>query len=305
MLAQVGANSILYFTTDNYVVNVFTEGNQTLMNVYDATNDVTRLRRGPVQRTILGNRSVYVSTGSFSGRQARYQVIITGERQATLLIEDGSGEEISREEARTFQAFRVPEDVVRGIARNEVLVFETATYAVRVFSRGENRFMNVFHRRTAETEVNGQPANVAPRVPPYEQTLSYVSSGERDGQPVEYFARIDGSGATLLEIYNINGRRIFQEPGQGPVIINIPDSDLAGLRIGVAENAYVAAVFEDSDALSAIQSLYPEAFMDEARQGSFINAGAFQSRDAATIRVLELRRLGYNARVIYRDVEYR
>ncbi|NER85342.1 MAG: hypothetical protein F6K42_38770, partial [Leptolyngbya sp. SIO1D8] len=130
----------------------------------------------------------------------------------------------------------------------------------------------------------------------------------RSGQPVEYLARIDAAGGTLLEVYNINGQRIFQEAGEGPVTVNIPSNDLPeGVDdIAVAATSgYVAAVLGDENTLAELQSLYPRAFMDQTRQGRFINVGDFPNRDSAEARVFELRGQGFNARVIYRDIDYR
>lgn len=307
LLAQA-ADTILLFTTDRYDVRVFREGNQTLMNVYDATFDINRLFRGPTQLTIQNGQRTYISTGSFGGRQARFEAVAISPERARLVIRDGSGNIIANEISTSIGAFDLPDDPLQS-AQNTILEFNTSTYAVRVFVRNDgNRFMNVFNRFTGGTEVNGNAASVAPPEPPYENAVSYVSSANRSGQPVEYFARIDGSGRTVLEIFNVNGQRIFQEAGQGPTVVNIPPEDLPDdledLRPNL-EDAFVAAVFGDETTFQAVQRLFPDAFIVEARQGSFINVGSFSSRDAAAARVFELRGLGFNARLVFQDVDFR
>ena len=306
LLSQATAeNTILLFTTNRYTVRVYQDGNQTLMNVYDATFDINRQFEAPTQFTILNNQGTYISTGSFAGLQARYEVSVINAQQARLLIRDGSGNSISNELSTSVSISRV--DTQEQDDQNTILRFNTASYAVHVFEREGNRFMNVHNRFTAMTEVNGQAANLAPNEAPYENAVSYVSSGTRNGQPVEYFARIDAAGSTILEIFNINRQRLFQEPGEGPITLNIPSADLpVGVEtIGGAESAYVAAVFGGQETLSELQQFYPDAFMDGARQGSFINVGFFPNRDSAEARVFELRGRGFNARVIFRDIDFR
>jgi hypothetical protein len=119
--------------------------------------------------------------------------------------------------------------------------------------------------------------------------------------------RINDRGQTSLEIISQTGQRLFQEPGVGPVTINIPQRDIpAGVdRIDNVTTAYVVAVFGPGNTLSQVQQLYPEAYMDNSGLGSFINAGDFADRNLAMARVLELRGRGFNSRLVYRDVRYR
>ncbi|MEO1095261.1 MAG: hypothetical protein AAFX01_10230 [Cyanobacteria bacterium J06638_28] len=312
-IAQVSANSILYFDTQNYVVNVYTSNGQTLMNVYDAFNDLNRLFAAPTRNTIQNGRVTYISTGSFSGRQATYSVVIenadVNNRQARLVIEDGSGSNIANEPANSFSAFRLPDSVLQGEqGSNTILRFDTSNYSVHVFDRGgPGRFMNVFNRFTGVTEVNGGAASLAPNEPPYEQAVSYVSSATTGGQPVRYFARIDNSGQTVLEVFNVNNQRIFQQFGEGAITFNIPPEDLPpGVdSFDQITSTYVAAVFGDDNVLNAVKRLYPNAFREEASQGSFINVGLFPNRDAARSRVFDLRSQGFQSRVLFRDVDYR
>ncbi|NER82841.1 MAG: hypothetical protein F6K42_25455, partial [Leptolyngbya sp. SIO1D8] len=221
LLTQATAeNTILLFTTSRYTVRIFRDGDQTLMNVYDAPFDINRQFEAPTQYTILNGQGTYISTGSFSGRQARYEVTVINPERARLLIQDGAGTPISNELSTSVAISRTDSQLEE--ANNTILQFNTTTYAVRVFERPDevgNRFMNVYNRFTGVTDVNGNAASVAPNDPPYERSVSYISSANRSGQPVEYLARIDAAGGTLLEVYNINGQRIFQEAGEGPVTV--------------------------------------------------------------------------------------
>lgn len=323
LLSQAtAANTILLFRTERYDVRIYRAGDQTLMNVYDARFDINRLVEGATQFTILNGMRTYISTGSFSGAQARYEVSITREDdEARLLIRNGSGELIANETSAAVDIARLPQDLILD-SQDSILRFDTTTFAVNVFERGEQRFMNVFNKFTGVTNVNGQAASLAPSEPPYENAISYVSSATWDGQPVEYFARIDNSGATTLEVFNINKQPFFRESGEGPTVINIPQDDLEtiadarnisaseldGFMLSDAnENIFVAGVFgqDENELLPRVQGLFPEAFIVDARQGKFIHAGSFASRDAANARVFELRSRGFNARVVFREGEFR
>lgn len=320
LLAQATASSIVYFVTDDYVVNIYESGDQILMNVYDSRFDVNRLFQAPAQYTILGGQGAYISTGSFSSAQAEYTVRLEGDREARLIIERGDGEILANEPSIRVDAFRVTEEQIQVPRQDTVLRFDTPTYAVHVFQRDQDKFMNVYNKFSAVTEVNGAAASLAPIEPPYESSASYVSSANRGGQPVEYFARIDGSGATVLEVFNVNGQPIFREAGVGLVEVNIPQADLdkiaaanasvgadlggLGLSDGI-ENPYVAAVFGDETTLQAVQGIFPDSFLVDTRRGRFIHTGAFASRDAAASRVFELRSRGFSSRILFRDVDFR
>ncbi|MEM6838740.1 MAG: hypothetical protein AAF609_18030, partial [Cyanobacteria bacterium P01_C01_bin.120] len=211
------------------------------------------------------------------------------------------------------EIFNVPPGVGLGQTQQDnVLVFDTSTYAVRVFNRGGQRLMNVHNRLSDVTEVNGQRTDlIRPSAAPFENDVSYAASAIRNGQSVQYYTRYNpASGETALEIYDINGQRIFREASTGGVVANIPAGDLP---IGVppeevarVNDAFVAAVFGGEDTLREVQQLYSEAFFDNsARQGQFINAGSFTNEEDARIRVLELQREGFNARLVFRDVRFR
>jgi len=299
-------NTLLNFRTANYSVRVFTRDGRTLMNVYDNSENLLRLNAQPASPSVLNGVGVYISNGSYSGRQAQYIVEVLPNDFARLRIVDGSNTVIANQDATQILEFNVPPEVIQRPLQDTILAFETTTYAVRVFERDGFKFMNVFNKFTGETVVNGQPANLVPPEPPFDNAVSYVASGTQAGQSVRFVTRITRNGTTSLEIYNVNNQRLFQELGVGAAVVNIPESDLpAGGPIEGVSDAYVAAVFGDDNTLSEVQQIYPEAFMDSSRQGDFINAGAFPNRDAAQLRVLELRSRGFNARLVFRDVRYR
>lgn len=309
LLAQARETWLLY-QTDEYTVRVYRQNGQTLMNVFDNARGLLRLNGQPATFSILNGTGVFISTGDYSGRQVRYVSEVFEKEPngfARLLIIEGTDNIITIEDATLMEIFNVPSDLLQQVGKNTILKFETSTYAVRVFSRDGQRFMNVFNKFTGETVVNGKPASLAPARPPFEDAVSYVASGTQSGQSVEYVARITGTGSTMLDIYNVNGQRLFQEPGIGEVVVNIPSSDLPeGISdIEGVSDAYVAAVFGGQETLAAVRRLFPEAFMDSARQGDFINVGSFPNREAAMVRVLQLQSEGFNARLIYRDIIYR
>jgi hypothetical protein len=314
LLAQAQSN-ILSFETADYAVRVYTQGGQTLMNVFQKANSefpdgLLRVSGVPATFAIRQGRGAYIAAADYSGRQARYVAEVFDNRFARLVIVDGSNSLIADQDATDVSVFNVPQSELDRVGQSTVLAFQTSAYAVRVFERGGQKFMNVYNKFTGRTEVNGGAANlVLPRQAPYENAVSYVASGERDGQSVEYFARIDGTGTTVLEIFNTTGTRLFQETGTGEITVNIPEEDRQGVGIPDDErvnDAYVAAVFGDEGTLNDVRELYPEAYMDDsARQGRFINAGSFSSEEAAVIRVLELRSRGFNSRLVFRDVRYR
>ena len=307
-LAQA-ESTILNFRTSGYAVRVFEVGDRTLMNVYDRVNDTTRLFEGPASYTVLGGNPTYISTGSFSGNAATYQVTAVGEGQLELLIKTGADETIANQRAEVVTTFDIPREEFEAQGET-VLNFDTDAYAVRVFMRGEQSFMNVYNTFSGVTEVNGAAANVAPNDPPYERAVSYVSSGARSDRPVQYFARILSTGEALLEVYNVNNQRIFQEYATGPVTYNFTDlpsdvlpEDLS--PVAAAQGAFVAAVFGEEGVIDEVKQIYPNATMEDTRLGPFVNAGDFNNENSAAARVLELRGLGFNARVIYRGLEYR
>ena len=329
---------ILAYDTGEFSVRVFERGGGTFMNVFDNFRRVTILNGAPASLSRVQGQDAYVSFGSFNGRSVEYASQVFAKPQdpaggfARFFILDqnfGPGGEVSVirvEDAEFVSVFNVPPGVGvgdggGGTVQGTLLFFETQTYAVRVFNNANGqRLMNVFNRRTSAQEVNGALASLENPINQFERTVSYVANGGLTNQPLRYYARYDYcSETTFLEIYNNSGARILRENSVGGGQNNIPPADFPsnqpcdgtdpGGGSGVdprVQDAYVAAVFGGDSTLREVQRFFPDAFMDtSSRQGNFINAGAFSSEEDAIIRVLELRREGFNTRVIFRDVRFR
>lgn len=77
-----------------------------------------------------------------------------------------------------------------------LLQFETQHYMVRVFSQGEQPYLNVYNKETGLTDVNRVPAVRAPREGEDDKWLTYVN----DSGDLEYRAKVNPEGQTELEI---------------------------------------------------------------------------------------------------------
>jgi len=331
-VAQFTRNLLIY-DTGEFRVRVYQSNGQTLMNVFDNVQGITRLSAAPVSTRTVQGQDAYVSFGTFNGRQVEYasqvfdkpQDPVGGFARFFILDQDrgptGDVSVIRVEDAESIEVFDpLPPGFGSNITqRDTILFFETSGYAVRVFNRGGQRLMNVFNRRSGFQEVNGKLATLVNPVAPFENSVSYVSSANLNNQSVRYYARFDycNDNATFLEIYDTNGTRILREGSGGVPENNIPLTDFPpGLPCGVGpdptpntrvNDAYVAAVFGDEDTLRRVKELgYNDAYLDtSSRQGDFINAGTYSSEEAAMIRVLELRRDGFDSRLVFRDVRFR
>ncbi|MEM9117667.1 MAG: hypothetical protein AAGD09_07280 [Cyanobacteria bacterium P01_F01_bin.56] len=329
-VAQFGPTLLLY-NTGEFTVRVFREGGSTLMNIFDNSQQILRVNNQPATLRTVADQDAYVSFGTFNGRQVEYASQVFDKPQdpaggfARLLILEGTNNIVRIEDAEVVEIFNVPPGVGQGQSeRDTVLFFETQTYSVRVFNRGGQRLMNVFNRISNLQEVNGKLATLVNSVPPFENSVNYFASGVLSNQSVRYYARYDYcDNTTFLEIYNTTGTRLVREGSVGVPQNSIPPTDfppgqpcngngngnggggnLPSTRIN---DAYVAAVFGDEATLARLKELgYTNAFMDSSsRQGDFINAGSYSSEEEATIQVLELRRDGFNARLVFRDVRFR
>lgn len=69
--------------------------------------------------------------------------------------------------------------------------------------------------------------------------------------------------------------------------------------------SYIVAVPGGNDALLSVRRFYADAYLDSARQGSFVNVGSFFGRDSANTRASALRAEGLDARVLFRAVDIR
>lgn len=326
-VAQVGT-TLLSYNTGEFTVRVFDQGGGTRMNVFDNFQQILRVNNQPATLRTVAGQDAYVSFGTFNGRQVEYASQVFDKPQdpaggfARLLILEGTDNIVRVEDAEIVEVFNVPPGVGQGQSeRDTVLFFETQTYSVRVFNRDGQRLMNVFNRISNVQEVNGKLATLVNSAPPFENSVNYFSSGILSNQSVRYYARYDYcDNTTFLEIYNANDVRLVREGSVGVPQNSIPPADFppgqpcngggggggGDLPSTRVSDAYVAAVFGGEDTLTDVQRFYPEAFMDtSSRQGDFINAGSFSSEEDATIRVLELRREGFNSRLVFRDVRFR
>jgi hypothetical protein len=306
-MAQVSEDSVLYFETPSYTTHVYRDGVQYRMNIVDNVTQQLLVNRAIATNSVTQDFTIFQAGGVRNGSPVTYRTLVDGEDQISLQIFDGAGNLLRQEFARGDQLVRLasaqrPETV----SPRTILAFSTPTYATRLFQRPGNDayVMNVYNRQTTDSVQNGIRATLTPATPPNDRQVSYVSEGTFNGQPARFFMRIDGTGQTTLEILDSNGTVLVQEPGVGPVTLDIPPEHFpeAMNALERVNNAYIAAVFGD---LEAVQQLYPEASREDTALGAFINAGSFANRDLAMARVLELRARGFNTRLIYRNVQYR
>lgn len=306
-IAQVREESVLYFETPSYTAHVYRDGAQYRMNIVDNVTQQLLVNRAIAANSVTPDFTLFQATGIRNGTTVTYRVLVDTADQISLQMFDGAGNLLNQEFAEGDQLVRLasaqrPETV----NPRTVLAFSTATYATRLFQRPGNEayVMNVYNRQTTDSLQNGIRATLAPATPPNDRQVSYVSEGTFNGQPARFFMRIDGTGQTVLEIVDANGMVLVQEPGVGPVTLDIPREHFPdGMNaLEQVNNAYIAAVFGD---LEAVQQLYPDATEEASALGAFINAGSFANRDLAMARVLELRARGFNTRLIYRNVQYR
>ncbi len=331
LLAQNQTN-ILEFRTPNYTVRVFREGTGiTFMNVFRQTAP-QRLEQDAGPTSIAGqvsNTVTYESFGSRDNQNVIFQAIATrNPRQAELtIIDQRTGGTVLREFSTQILTFNIPSAPPQDDLQNRtVLGFETPAHAVRVFTDGGIRKMNVFNKLSNQQVVNGKVAQVVdPPIAPYENWVSYLAGEGFNAVPGRWFARVNSQGQAVLEFVDSNGNVLLSEQRitTVPLVVNIPASDIPPGVDGPATSAdlspYIAAVFGDQSTLEQLERLYnsPQAprtfggqplqdpFFESASQGRFINAGSFDNRDQASALVSYLRSQGFNARLVYRDFRYR
>ncbi|MEM6253060.1 MAG: peptidoglycan-binding domain-containing protein [Cyanobacteria bacterium P01_D01_bin.156] len=79
-----------------------------------------------------------------------------------------------------------------------------------------------------------------------------------------------------------------------------PDSQTIATGSQSSSLRYVAAITESRRKLPRAQQSFRNATLDSARQGEFINIGRYGSYSAAADRVRDARRLGFDARILYK-----
>lgn len=335
LLAQAEI-TILGFENSNFAVRVFQQNGQTLMNVFRKADSQTVLSRQPA--TFRGNSgpgnqySSYESFGSYDGQPASFEARVDAVNNTLLEIYNSQSRTLIRQEFGSnppAPTVALPADQRPGggtmpNAATTRLAFDTLQYATRVFVDESDGIlkMNVYDRVSNRDVLNGAAASaVTNPAPPYERYVSYVANGAYQGISVQFYTRISSSGQTVLEIVDTGGRTLLSQPGTGAVTIDIPESDLPpGVGDTPAVNAnldpFIAAVFGNEATLDQLQALYSsftpgttnllqQPQFESAPQGRFINAGSFSDRNEAAAVVNYLRSQGYDARLIFRDFNYR
>lgn len=336
LLAQ-SEQTILSFQNSNFAVRVLTRNGQTFMNVFRRSDSQTLVNGQPAsfQPNSGPNSSYssYVSFGSYEAQPASYFARVDAANNTLLEIISSQGNVLRQE----YGSPNNPPPVVNlpaaqrpgaGVDQNAAttrLSFNTIQYTTRVFEEKGILKMNVYTISPSSPILNGAAASAITNPgPPYENWVSYVANGNFQGTSAQVFMRISGSGETLLEVIDGNGRTLLSQPGVGSVTINIPASDRPpGLGESPAINAnldpFIAAVFGDEGTLQELKNLrssvsgagstavglLQEPQFENARQGRFINAGSYTNQDEAAAVVNFLRSRGFNARLVYRNFQYR
>lgn len=295
------ANTILYFDTSTRSIRLFRQGDQILMNVFNRATDSFEQNSMPTAIAPRRNDSdyftSYVSYGANNGAPVAYYARVNANNQTQFQIVNSNGDSIVSEDGVNTYS-NLPTNQRPTSPEVTLITFDTHDnqYSVRVYEQGGTTRMNVYNRPRDLVEVNGVTATRATPRNSNDTWISYLASVTRNGGPVNYYARVNANRLSELQIVAGNGQVLSTHPGTA-TIVNLPVDEV--------NRPYVVAVPGDISTLANIQQVYPEASLESSRQGSFVNAGAFANRDAAYARMYALRGIGYDARVLYRQVEYR
>ncbi len=85
-----------------------------------------------------------------------------------------------------------------------------------------------------------------------------------------------------------------------PVTGTANSETLNKMGFSVTRLPYVAAVIADESLLADVQRFFPDAYIDRARPGRFINIGSFGDRFPAEARADAAKARGFRTRVLYR-----
>ncbi|HEY9738127.1 MAG TPA: hypothetical protein V6D06_17665 [Trichocoleus sp.] len=313
-------DSTLYFTTPNYVVSVYPRTGTVLrMNVYNRTTRQIEQEAAPVTYRGQLASTPWVSYDSFGSRNNQNVIFrananrTTNQASLEIIVQATNALQV-QENSTSITAINVPEIPGGGQQPNldasTILAFDTRTFSARVFTRNNTRLLNIYDKLGQQTAVNGQVATlVNPPTSPYQNWVSYFGGASFRDVPGRYFVRANSSGEAVLQFIDSSGRVVIEEQRVGPLVVNIPQSDLPpGVEAPAATanlNPYVAAVFGNEQTLEQVRAIAPQAQFESARQGRFINAGSFTNRFEAESLVNTLRARGFDSRLIYRDVRYR
>lgn len=298
MLAQFSESTLIFFEGDTYSVRILERPDGIFMNVFNRATGVQRPNGQPARVVSTGSSGVlaYASEAEFSdGQAATYIARIRGDNSAELEVVGITGTTLVRD-GGTVTVSNVRPGVYPAPPETALLAFEGREFETRVVETPNGTFMNVFDRSTEMTILSRQRAfTEAPRSE-NDEWRSYVSYGNYRGVPATYAARVSPQGQAQLEIFNRNNGELL-------------DSEDGNLTAGPINNSrnnnYVVAVPGDINTLSQVRAFYPEAYLDRSSQGDFVNAGAFANRDAANARTNALQARGINARILYRQVNFR
>ncbi|PSN17805.1 hypothetical protein C7271_15815 [filamentous cyanobacterium CCP5] len=327
-LAQTAGNTILNIEYPRaYTVRVFDVGNgQLRTNVFQRIDDVLEGSAAPTTfRGYSDGFARYVATYVYNGQQRQADIRYNPTtREARLVIFNETRNAADFEETRAQRILTAqnlppttptPGQPTPTPELATALAFDTTDYAVRVFTdNNARRLMRVFSKQSGQLLLQDQPVEVLSAVPPNANAVRYSAIGTFNNAPAQYVARVEpGSTNAQLTIIGLNNGQVFSNQTGNATTVQIPSVDRPGVIGGgtpttPAEqlNPYVAAVFGNENTLAQIrQQAVPTAQFEDARLGRFINAGSFQSRDQAESLVSYLRSLGFNSRLVFRDVDYR
>jgi len=112
-----------------------------------------------------------------------------------------------------------------------------------------------------------------------------------------------GTGNVVNVSLNTGCLRQISACGGDSIPVDQPGSGGSGgitRPIAYSVGPYVAAVPGGQATLFQVQRVVAGAWLDRAREGSFVNAGGFATYDGAQALTSLLRTRGFDARVIYR-----
>lgn len=314
------AINILSYETGIFLVRVYSIDDQLFMDVCDISRGVVQLTKAPAEKsTVLGQFS-YVSTGEFNGRQVEYASQVfsklddsTGGFARLFVVEvSESGNEsriIRVEDAEVVQVFNLPSDdseEAQGLAGGDtILFFETESYGIRVFSRDDQRRMNIFDMTEGMQLVNGKLVSLSELEG--DESSAYISSDIKNNQDVKYVVGVNQTGKGYIQILDSDTEALLHEE------FSISRTGAEGEENTSLVPFFIIAVRGDLAVLEELKAQYPEAFFDETLAAYFeerlINIGiTFSENDSSPIVIYDemnqLRKKEYDVRLLKREIHY-
>ncbi len=211
----------LEFATDRYRVRVYRQNGQLFMNLFDMQTQVLEFNGVPAEvaprRSTDDNWRSYVnSLGEFQAYarsnpngDTELEFLARGQQTYIANGADAAGSDITNPPASPPNQ-----------AQENILMFDTDDYAVRVYRQNGELYMNLFDKRTTALVFQNTPAEVMLPRSADDNWRSYVNSrGE-----FQAFARIAPNRATELEIRS-NGVQTYRANGH-----NATGADTTSLR---------------------------------------------------------------------------